>query len=190
MNKPRRFSKCQKIRLRSLGIDPEIDPDELNAEQIRQFSRLDIDEKQIEWNRVMDTNDRFLRKITIGEGKQEKGFTRKTQFDIAVASELMAILALANDLAEVRDKVGRMVVAYSKHEQSRMVTCEDLGVAGAVTVLLKDAIKPNLVQTLEGTPVFVHCGPFANIAHGNSSIIADKIALELVGPEGFVGKFW
>jgi methylenetetrahydrofolate dehydrogenase (NADP+)/methenyltetrahydrofolate cyclohydrolase/formyltetrahydrofolate synthetase len=126
---------------------------------------------------VIDTNDRFLREITIGEGPEEKGFTRKTGFDIAVASEIMAILALTTDLADMRERFGKIVIGTNHAGEA--ITAEDLGVAGAMTVLMKDAIKPNLMQTLEGTPVFVHAGPFANIAHGNSSIIADQIALKL-----------
>jgi methylenetetrahydrofolate dehydrogenase (NADP+) / methenyltetrahydrofolate cyclohydrolase / formyltetrahydrofolate synthetase len=125
----------------------------------------------------VDTNDRFLREITIGEGPEEKGRTRKTGFDITVASEIMAILALTTDLADMRERMGRIVIGTNKSGQA--VTAEDLGVAGAMTVLMRDAIKPTLMQTLEGTPVFVHAGPFANIAHGQSSIIADKIALKL-----------
>ncbi|KAH9423511.1 C-1-tetrahydrofolate synthase, cytoplasmic [Dermatophagoides pteronyssinus] len=151
-----------------------------------QFSRLNIDIDTITWNRVVDCNDRYLRSITIGQAPTEKGLSRKTQFDIAVASELMAILALGQNMLDIKQRIGRIVVAFSKHQPPRPITCDDLGVTGAVMVLLKDAIKPTLVQTLEGTPVFVHCGPFANIAHGNSSVIADKIALELVGPDGFV----
>jgi methylenetetrahydrofolate dehydrogenase (NADP+)/methenyltetrahydrofolate cyclohydrolase/formyltetrahydrofolate synthetase len=127
-----------------------------------------------------------LRKITIGQSATEKGFTRETNYDISVASELMAVLALANDMADARERIGRIVVGQSTDEPPRPITCEDLCIAGAVMVMLKDAMKPNLVQTLEGTPVLVHCGPFANIAHGNSSIIADKIALDLVGPDGYV----
>uniref|UniRef100_A0A452T569 formate--tetrahydrofolate ligase n=1 Tax=Ursus maritimus TaxID=29073 RepID=A0A452T569_URSMA len=133
---------------------------------------------------VLDTNDRFLRKITIGQAPTEKGYSRQAQFDIAVASEIMAVLALTDSLVDMKERLGRMVVASDKNGQP--VTAEDLGVTGALTVLMKDAIKPNLMQTLEGTPVFVHAGPFANIAHGNSSVLADKIALKLVGEEGFV----
>ncbi|CAL8272192.1 unnamed protein product [Merluccius merluccius] len=133
---------------------------------------------------LLDTNDRFLRKITIGQGSTEKGFTREAQFDITVASEIMAVLALTSSLEDMRRRLANMVVATSRSGQP--ITSEDLGVSGALAVLMRDAIKPNLMQTLEGTPVFVHAGPFANIAHGNSSILADKIALKLVGPEGFV----
>ncbi|NTU57242.1 MAG: formate--tetrahydrofolate ligase, partial [Anaerolineales bacterium] len=119
----------------------------------------------------------FLREIQVGLGKEELGHEHRSGFDITVASEIMAILALTTDLADMRDRLGRMVVATDKKGQA--VTAEDLGVAGALTVLMKDAIKPNLMQTLEGTPAFVHAGPFANIAHGQSSIIADRIALKL-----------
>jgi formyltetrahydrofolate synthetase len=123
------------------------------------------------------TSDRFLRGITIGQGDEEKGFTRQTGFDITVASEIMAILALTTSLRDMRERFGRIVIGLSRAGEP--ITAEDLGVAGALTVLMRDAIKPNLMQTVEGTPVFVHAGPFANIAHGNSSIIADQIALKL-----------
>ena len=119
----------------------------------------------------------MLRGITIGQGPKEKGFIRETGFDITVASEIMAILALTTDLADMRERFGRIVIGTNSKGEA--VTAEDLGCAGAMTVLMKDAIKPTLMQTLEGTPAFVHAGPFANIAHGNSSIIADKIALKL-----------
>ncbi|XP_075589749.1 LOW QUALITY PROTEIN: C-1-tetrahydrofolate synthase, cytoplasmic [Dermatophagoides farinae] len=185
-NKPRKFSKIQLRRLEKLGIPTEIDPDQLTEKQKLDFSRLDIDIDTINWNRVVDCNDRYLRSITIGQAPTEKGLSRKTQFDISVASELMAILALGNDMADIKRRIGQIVVAFSKHQPPKPITCDDLGVTGAVMVLLKDAIKPTVVQTLEGTPVFVHCGPFANIAHGNSSVVADKIALEMVGPDGFV----
>ncbi|GCC19721.1 hypothetical protein chiPu_0018487 [Chiloscyllium punctatum] len=132
----RAFSQIQLRRLQKLGIN-KTEPTALTEEEIHRFVRLDIEPDTITWQRVMDTNDRFLRKITIGQSSTEKGYTRT-------------------------------------------------GISGALAVLMKDAIKPNLMQTLEGTPVFVHAGPFANIAHGNSSILADKIALKLVGPAGFV----
>ncbi len=106
------------------------------------------------------------------------------RFDITVASEIMAILALTTSLGDMRERLGRIVIGADP--EGTPVTAEDLGVAGALTVLMKDAIRPNLMQTLEGTPVFVHAGPFANIAHGNSSILADKLALKLVGDQGFV----
>jgi hypothetical protein len=109
---------------------------------------------------------------------------RSTSYDISVASEIMAVLALTNSLEEMREQLGKMVIGLSKKGEA--ITAEDLGVAGALTVLMKDTIMPNLMQTLEGTPVFVHAGPFANIAHGNSSIIADKIALKLVGEDGYI----
>uniref|UniRef100_A0A3Q1GA92 C-1-tetrahydrofolate synthase, cytoplasmic n=1 Tax=Acanthochromis polyacanthus TaxID=80966 RepID=A0A3Q1GA92_9TELE len=179
----RKFSPIQINRLKKLGID-KTDPSALTEEEITRFARLDIDPSSVTWQRVMDTNDRFLRKITIGQAPTEKGYTREAQFDITVASEIMAVLALTSSLQDMRQRLAKMVVATSRSGQP--VTTEDLGVSGALTVLMKDAIKPNLMQTLEGTPVFVHAGPFANIAHGNSSILADKIALKLVGPDGFV----
>ncbi|XP_028714037.1 monofunctional C1-tetrahydrofolate synthase, mitochondrial [Peromyscus leucopus] len=183
VNGVRAFSEIQLSRLKRLGIN-KTDPSTLTEEEVRKFARLNIDPSTITWQRVLDTNDRFLRKITIGQGSTEKGCSRQAQFDIAVASEIMAVLALTDSLADMKERLGRMVVASDKDGQP--VTAEDLGVTGALTVLMKDAIKPNLMQTLEGTPVFVHAGPFANIAHGNSSVLADKIALKLVGEEGFV----
>ncbi len=141
------------------------------------LSRLDIDPYTITWNRVVDVNDRALRHIVTGLGGKWDGIPHESGFDITVASELMAILALARDLKDLRARIGRIVVAYRRDK--RPITTEDLKVAGAAAVLMRDTIKPNLLQTLEGQPAFVHAGPFANIAHGNSSIIADRIALKL-----------
>ncbi|HLE51852.1 MAG TPA: formate--tetrahydrofolate ligase [Anaerolineales bacterium] len=172
----RKFTNSMLIRLKKLGIT-KTNPDDLTPEERSRFARLDIDPDAITWRRVVDTNDRFLREITIGHGPEEKGMIRKTGYDISVASEIMAILALTSDLADMRARFGRIVIGTNKAGEA--ITAEDLGVAGAMTVLMKDAIMPNLMQTLEGTPVFCHAGPFANIAHGNSSIIADKIALKL-----------
>ncbi len=146
--------------------------------------RLDIDPYSIMWNRVVDVSDRALRNIIIGLGTKDDGRPRQTGFDITVASEVMAILALASDLKDLRERLGRIVFGTDK--KGNPLTAEHLKVAGAMTVLMKDALMPTLMQTLEHTPVFVHAGPFANIAHGNSSIVADKIALKLVGPDGFV----
>ncbi|KAK2148152.1 hypothetical protein LSH36_512g02044 [Paralvinella palmiformis] len=182
-NGKKEFSKIQLKRLEKLGIT-KTDPDDLNDDEIRRFARLDIDPETITWQRVIDTNDRFLRKITIGQSPTEKTHTRQCQFDITVASEIMAVLALTTSLKDMRQKLGNMVVC--SNTQNEPVTADDLGVSGALAVLMKDAIRPNLMQTLEGTPVFVHAGPFANIAHGNSSILADKIALKLAGPDGYV----
>jgi formyltetrahydrofolate synthetase len=172
----RKFSPSMLRRLKKLGIE-KTDPNELTPEERRRFSRLDIDYSGVQWRRVIDVNDRFLREIEVGRGKDEAGFEHKSGYDITVASEIMAILALTTSLEDMRDRLGRMVVAVNR--QGEAITAEDLGVAGALTVLMKDAIKPNLMQTLEGTPAIVHAGPFANIAHGQSSIIADKIALKL-----------
>uniref|UniRef100_A0A8C8BF33 formate--tetrahydrofolate ligase n=1 Tax=Otus sunia TaxID=257818 RepID=A0A8C8BF33_9STRI len=183
VNGVRGFSAIQLARLRRLGIS-KTDPGTLTEEEINKFARLDIDPSTITWQRVVDTNDRFLRKITVGQANTEKGFVRQAQFDIAVASEIMAILALTTSLQDMKERLGKMVVANDK--KGEPITAEDLGVTGALAVLMKDAIKPTLMQTLEGTPVFVHAGPFANIAHGNSSVLADKIALKLVGEKGFV----
>jgi formyltetrahydrofolate synthetase len=172
----RKFSPTMLRRLKKLDIK-KTDPNELTPEERVRFARLDIDPARVSWRRVVDTNDRFLREIEVGLGKEEQGHEHRSGFDITVSSEIMAILALTTDLSDMRDRLGRMVVAVNKRGEA--VTAEDLGVAGALTVLMKDAIKPNLMQTLEGTPAFVHAGPFANIAHGQSSIIADKIALKL-----------
>jgi methylenetetrahydrofolate dehydrogenase (NADP+)/methenyltetrahydrofolate cyclohydrolase/formyltetrahydrofolate synthetase len=171
----RRFSPSMLRRLQKLGID-KTNPNDLTPEERKRFARLNIDPATITWRRVVDTNDRFLREIEIGLGPEES-MPRRTGFDITVASEIMAILALTKDLPDMRDRMGRIVIGVSKSGEA--VTAEDLGVAGAMTVLMKDAIKPTLMQTLEGTPVFVHAGPFANIAHGQNSIIADRIALKL-----------
>ena len=146
--------------------------------------RLDIDPDTITWNRVVDVCDRSLREIVVGfnddkmkDGSPSPIFPRKTGVDITVSSELMAILALASGLRDLRERVGKVMIGLDK--KGDPVNLEDLGVAGAVTVLLKDALMPNLMQTLEGQPAFVHAGPFANIAHGNSSIIADMIAVKV-----------
>lgn len=179
----RKFSPTMLRRLKKLGID-KTDPNELTAEERSCFARLDIDESTITWRRVIDINDRFLREVQVGRGKDEAGFEHMSGYDITVASEIMAVLALTTSLEDMRERFGNMVVATNKKGEA--VSVEDLGVAGAVTVLMKDAIKPNLMQTLEGTPATVHAGPFANIAHGQSSIIADMIALKLVGKDGFV----
>jgi len=179
----RRFAPVMLRRLEKLGIS-KTNPNDLTEEEISKFVRLDIDPDTITWQRVMDINDRYLRKIEVGRGPAEKGWTRETGFDITVASEVMAVLALSKDLKDMRERLGRMVIGSSRAGQP--VTCDDLGVGGALTVLMKDAIKPTLMQTLEGTPVFVHAGPFANIAHGNSSIVADDLALKLVGEDGYV----
>jgi len=172
----RAFPRGMLGRLKKLGIT-KTNPDDLTPEERRRLCRLDIDPATITWRRVIDTNDRFLRGITVGQGEEEKDFARKTGFDITVASEIMAILALTTGISDMRERLGRIVIGLNKNGEA--VTADDLGITGALTVLMKDAIKPTLMQTLEGTPVFVHAGPFANIAHGNSSIIADRIALKL-----------
>ena len=136
---------------------------------------LDIDINRIYWPRTIDMNDRSLRQVTVGLGGKFNGVVRSERFDITAASEVMAILALSKDYADLRERVGRIIIA--KSNAGEPVTAEQLGAAGAMTLLLRDALMPNLVQTLEGNPAFIHCGPFANIAHGNSSIIADQIAL-------------
>jgi formyltetrahydrofolate synthetase len=136
---------------------------------------LNIDPCRVSIGRIVDMNDRALRHVLIGLGGRGDGPLRETRFDIAVASEVMAILALASDLADLRARLGRMVLAFDK--KGRALTADDFGLTGAMTVLMKDALKPNLMQTLEGQGAFVHAGPFANIAHGNSSVMADQIAV-------------
>ena len=140
-------------------------------------NELDIDPHAVTWPRVLDISDRSLRNVVIGLGGRTDGDPRETHFEITVASELMAILALAEDLQDLRARIGRVIVART--HDGAPVTAEDLKVAGAMTVLMKETIKPNLMQDLDGGPVFVHAGPFANIAHGNSSVVADRIALKL-----------
>jgi formyltetrahydrofolate synthetase len=178
-----------------LGIEYEgRNPEDFTDEEKSRFARLDIDPDTITWQRVLDTCDRHLRRVTVGEGPNEKTkandgsgnriqHSRATGFDITVASEVMAVLALAKDLKDLREKLGAMVIGYSRAGEP--ITADDLGVGGALTVLMKDAIMPTLMQTVERTPVLVHAGPFANIATGNSSVVADEIALKLVGPDGF-----
>ena len=184
----RRYAPIMLRRLRKLGIEDAAklaDPELLTTEERVRFSLLDIDPASITWQRVLDTCDRHLRRVTIGRGPAEDGHTRETGFDISVASEIMAVLALCTGLADMRERLGRLVVGTSR-SSGEAVTADDLGVSGALAVLMKDTVMPTLMQTVEGTPVFVHAGPFANIAHGNSSIIADKVALKLVGEDGFV----
>ena len=150
-------------------------------------NELGLDLSDITWRRVMDVNDRALRNIVIGLGGREDGVTRQTGFDITAASEVMAVLALATSLADVRDRLGRIVVGYTR--DGSPVTASDLRAAGAMAAMLRDAVSPNLLQTLEHTPVLVHAGPFGNIAHGNSSILADLIGIRggdyLVTEAGF-----
>lgn len=144
---------------------------------LHQGNPLNMDPKRIVWNRVLDMNDRALRNIVIGMGKRGDGVVRESSFDITVASEIMAILCLANDMEDLKDRLGRMVVAYTY--DNKEVVAKDLGAVGAMALLLKDAIKPNLVQTTENTPALIHGGPFANIAHGCNSVLATKMGLKL-----------
>ncbi|MDO8126480.1 MAG: formate--tetrahydrofolate ligase [Candidatus Brocadiales bacterium] len=139
-------------------------------------NKMNIDPFSITWPRVVDISDRALRNIIIGLGGKDQGVPRETGFDICVASEVMAILALATSLKDMRERLGRIVIGSTR--DGKPVSAEDLKCAGAMTVLMKDALKPNLLQTLENTPAFVHSGPFGNIAHGNSSIVADQMALK------------
>ncbi|HAW17670.1 formate--tetrahydrofolate ligase [Oceanospirillaceae bacterium] len=144
---------------------------------LQQGNELNLDPRRIAWKRVMDMNDRALRNVTIGRGGPAHGVPRETGFDITVASEVMAIFCLANTLAELKEKLGDAVVGYTYDQKP--VTARDLKVHGAMTVLLKDAFSPNLVQTLEHTPAFVHGGPFANIAHGCNSVVATRLSMKL-----------
>ncbi len=171
------YTPSMRVRLAKLGIGSEKPSDLSEGDKERMF-RLDIDPYSIQWRRVVDVSDASLRNIIIGLGTINDGRPREGGYDITVASEIMAALAMCTDLADLRARMGRIIVGTNKKKEP--VTAEDLNVAGAMTVLLKDAIMPNLMQTLAGSPAFVHCGPFANIAQGNSSIIADKIALRLV----------
>ena len=164
--------------LLAAAIDARVNHEKREAFDKTGLPRLNIDPDTITWRRVVDVNDAALRFIETGQSESwQDGPKRKTGFDISVASEIMAILALANDVKDMRQRLGRIIVGMNTSGDP--VTAEDLGCAGAMMVLMKDAIKPNLMQTLEGQPSFVHAGPFANIAHGNSSIVADRIALKL-----------
>jgi formate--tetrahydrofolate ligase len=137
-----------------------------------------IDQLRVGWRRALDMNDRALRQTVIGIGGRANGYPRETGFDITAASEVMAIMAVSKDLHDLRRRLGNITVAQS-FDGGRPITAEDLGAAGAMTVLLKEALKPNLIQTLEGQPCLMHCGPFANIAHGNNSLVADRIGMKI-----------
>ena len=166
--------------LLAAAIDARImHEDEMSDEALAKagLKRLNIDPYAITWRRVVDVNDRALRNIVTGLGEKADGRPRQTGYDISVASEIMAILALATSLPDMRQRIGRIIIGTNRAGQP--VTAEHLSVAGAATVLMAEALKPNLMQTLEGQPAFVHAGPFANIAHGNSSILADQMALRL-----------
>jgi len=143
---------------------------------IQQGNALDIDVRRITWKRVLDLNDRALRHVVVGLGGKAHGVPRETGFDITVASEMMAVLCLASGLTDMKERLGRIVIGYSR--SGRAIRADEIGITGALTLLFKDAIKPNIVQTLEGTPVFIHGGPFANIAHGCNSVMATKFALK------------
>jgi methylenetetrahydrofolate dehydrogenase (NADP+)/methenyltetrahydrofolate cyclohydrolase/formyltetrahydrofolate synthetase len=177
------YTPSMRKRLQKLGIESE-KPSDLSPEDQERMFRLGIDPYSIQWRRVVDVSDAALRNIVCGLGTINDGRPREAGYDITVASEIMAALALCSGLADLRDRMGRIIIGTNKKKEP--ITAEDLNVAGAMTVLLKEAIMPNLMQTLAGSPAFVHCGPFANIAQGNSSIIADKIALKLIGEDGYV----
>ncbi|MGD8473237.1 MAG: formate--tetrahydrofolate ligase [Anaerolineae bacterium] len=178
------YTPSMRKRLEKLGIESE-KPSDLSEEDKERMFRLNIDPDSIQWRRVVDVSDAALRNIIIGLGGKTDGTPRQSGYDITVASEIMAALAMCSDLADLRERMGRIIIGTSNPGGGRTkgavepITAEDLNVAGAMTVLLKEAIMPNMMQTLAGSPAFVHCGPFANIAQGNSSIIADKIALRL-----------
>jgi methylenetetrahydrofolate dehydrogenase (NADP+)/methenyltetrahydrofolate cyclohydrolase/formyltetrahydrofolate synthetase len=177
------YTPSMRMRLEKLGIESEKPSDLSPEDQVRMF-RLDIDPYSIQWRRVVDVSDASLRNIIIGLGTINDGRPREAGYDITVASEIMAALALCSGIEDLRARMGRIIIGTTKKKEP--ITAEDLNVAGAMTVLLKEAIMPNLMQTLAGSPAFVHCGPFANIAQGNSSILADRIALKLMGPDGYV----
>ena len=178
------YTASMRKRLEKLGIESER-PSDLSDDDKERMFRLNIDPDAIQIRRVVDVSDAALRNIVVGLGAANDGVTRQAGYDITVASEIMAALAMCSGLADLRERMGRIIIGTSKKGglrsagQVEPITAEDLNVAGAMTVLLKDALMPNLMQTLPGSPAFVHCGPFANIAQGNSSIIADKIALKL-----------
>jgi methylenetetrahydrofolate dehydrogenase (NADP+)/methenyltetrahydrofolate cyclohydrolase/formyltetrahydrofolate synthetase len=178
------YTPSMRKRLEKLGIKSER-PSDLSDEDKERMFRLNIDPDAIQWRRVVDVSDAALRNIVIGLGAANDGVTRQAGYDITVASEIMAALAMCSGLADLRERMGRIIIGTSRpgglrqKGQVEPITAEDLNVAGAMTVLLKDALMPNMMQTLDGSPAFVHCGPFANIAQGNSSIIGDKIALKL-----------
>jgi len=182
------FENSMVPRLKKLGIATR-DPNAMTEDEKRRFCLLDIDPDTITWKRVTDTNDRFLREVQLGRSPTERTksgeqLCRNSGFTITVASEIMAVLALATDLGDLRARLSRMIACYSR--TGTPLTADDFGITGALTVLMMDALQPTTMQTLEGTPALVHAGPFANIAHGNSSIIADKLALKLVGESGYV----
>jgi formyltetrahydrofolate synthetase len=185
------YTPSMRRRLEKLGIKSERPSDLSDEDQERMF-RLNIDPDAIQWRRVVDVSDAALRNIIVGLGSRNDGVPRQAGYDITVASEIMAALAMCSDLADLRERMGRIIIGTSgpgglrSKRQVQPITAEDLNVAGAMTVLLKDAIMPNLMQTLDGSPAFVHCGPFANIAQGNSSIMADRVALKLMGSDGYV----
>lgn len=177
----KRRAQRQNVDLSVVETDPSV---KLSPEDLKKVVRLDFNPDTITWRRVVDINDRYLRQIEVGLAPSEKGLTRKTGFDITVASEVMAALTLSQSLSDLRERLGKITVAFSMDNQP--ITCDDIGCAGAMTAILKDAINPNLMQTLEGVAVLVHCGPFANISIGSSSVISDKTALKLVGQDGYV----
>lgn len=185
----RSFEGSMIPRLEKLGIVTR-DPELLTPEERASFCVLGIDPTTITWKRVTDTNDRYLREVHVGMSPTERHsktgeqLCRTTGFAITVASEIMAVLALSTDLDDLRTRLGKMIAC--RNVSGEPLTADDFGVTGALTVLLMDALMPTTMQTLEGTPALVHCGPFANIAHGNSSVVADRLGLKLVGPKGYV----
>jgi formyltetrahydrofolate synthetase len=177
------YTPSMRMRLEKLGIQSE-KPSDLSDDDKERMFRLDINPYSLQWRRVVDVSDAALRNIIVGLGTINDGRPREAGYDITVASEIMAALALCSGIKDLRARMGRIIIGTNR--KGEPITAEDLNVAGAMTVLLKEAIMPNLMQTLMGSPAFVHCGPFANIAQGNSSILADRIALKLMGPDGYV----
>lgn len=184
MSRPSLHPASFKWMQKKLGRDiPDLGA--FSTDELANLCRLDIDPNSIVIKRAIDTNDRMLREIEIGLSPKEHGYSRRTGFSISAASECMAIIALASSFKDMRQRLGQMIVAQTRTGQPKFVTNEDVGVAGAMSAILVQAIHPNLMQTIEGTPVLVHAGPFANISIGSSSIVADRLALDLMGPQGY-----
>lgn len=178
------FTAAQRARLKRLGIKADF-PHDLDAGERRRFARLDMDQNTVNISRAVDMNDEMLRSAMLLPPRRAKDrFPIKRVFENTTACELMSILSLCKDLDDLRERVGKIIVALDR--SGNPVTADDIGVVGAVTWIMYDAIRPTLMQTLEGTPVLVHAGPFASLGTGNCSVIADRMALKLVGGQGYV----
>jgi len=177
------FTVAQRKRLKRLGIDA-VSPQDLDADERRRFARLDIDPQTVNISRAVDMNDEMLRSALLLSRRTKTRFPMKRLFENTTACELMSILTLCSDLNDLQERVGKIVVALD--HSGNAVTAEDIGAVGAIAWIMNRAIRPNLMQTVEGTPVLVHAGPFASLGTGNCSIIADRIALKLVGGDGYV----